>query len=108
MPKGHDVCAAEELMPGDMKCVFLGDRRVLLANVDGKVYATGDVCSHALAFLSEGFLEGTVVECPLHGARFDVTTGRVLSPPADRDIKTYEVTVVDGRIFVEPTHATKL
>jgi nitrite reductase/ring-hydroxylating ferredoxin subunit len=70
MPKGHDVCAAEELMPGDMKCVFLGDRRVLLANVDGKVYATGDVCSHALAFLSEGFLEGTVVECPLHGARF--------------------------------------
>jgi hypothetical protein len=55
MPKGQDVCAANELMPGDMKCLFLGDTRVLLANVDGNVYATSDVCSHALAFLSEGF-----------------------------------------------------
>ena len=100
MNKGQDVCAAAELMPGDMKCVLIGDTRILLANVDGKVYATSDICSHALANLSEGFLEGAVVECPLHGAQFDVTTGKALSPPADRDIKTYEVTVADGRIFV--------
>jgi naphthalene 1,2-dioxygenase system ferredoxin subunit len=103
MPKGKDVCAANELTPGDMKCLFLGDTRVLLANVDGNFYATSDICSHALAFLSEGFLDGTVVECPLHGAQFDVTTGKALSPPADRDIKTYEVTIADGRIFVALT-----
>jgi nitrite reductase/ring-hydroxylating ferredoxin subunit len=48
-------------------------------------------------------LDGTVVECPLHGAQFDVTTAKALSPPADRDIKTYEVSVVDGRIFVALT-----
>ncbi|RZF24449.1 non-heme iron oxygenase ferredoxin subunit [Paraburkholderia sp. UYCP14C] len=100
MPKGQDVCSVTELKPGDMKCVFLGARRILLSNVDGQVYATSDLCSHALAYLSDGFLEGAVVECPLHGAQFDVTTGKALSAPADGDIDTYEVTVTDGRIFV--------
>jgi 3-phenylpropionate/trans-cinnamate dioxygenase ferredoxin subunit/naphthalene 1,2-dioxygenase system ferredoxin subunit len=100
MPNGQDVCSVAELEPGDMKCVFLGDTRILLSNVEGKVYATSDVCSHALAYLSDGFLEGCVVECPLHGAQFDVTTGKAMSPPADGDIETYEVTVADGRIFV--------
>jgi nitrite reductase/ring-hydroxylating ferredoxin subunit len=96
----HNVCAALEVLPGDMKCVSLGETRILLANVEGKIYAISDVCSHALAYLSEGFLDGTVVECPLHGAQFDVTTGKALSPPADKDIKTYEVTVVNDRVFV--------
>ncbi|KAA0997764.1 non-heme iron oxygenase ferredoxin subunit [Paraburkholderia panacisoli] len=100
MDKGEDVCGVAELKPGDMKCVFLGATRVLLSNVDGKVYATSDVCSHALAYLSDGWLEGPVVECPLHGAQFDVTTGKALSALANGDIETYEVTVADGRIFV--------
>jgi nitrite reductase/ring-hydroxylating ferredoxin subunit len=101
MAKGQDVCAAGEIMPGEMKCVLVGQTRILLANVDGKIYATSDVCSHALAFLSEGFLDGAIVECPLHGAQFDVTTGKVVSPPADKDIKIYGVTVVDGRVLVD-------
>jgi len=67
--------------------------RILLSNADGKVYATSDVCSHALAYLSDGFLDGSVVECPLDRARFDVAIGKALSPPADGDIGTYEVTV---------------
>ncbi|WP_434667483.1 non-heme iron oxygenase ferredoxin subunit [Paraburkholderia sp. A3BS-1L] len=100
MRKNQDVCSVAELLPGDMKCVLLGDARILLSNVDGKVYATSDICSHALAYLSDGFLEGSVVECPLHGAQFDVTTGKALSAPADGDIETYEVRVADGRIFV--------
>jgi hypothetical protein len=58
---------------------------------------------HLLAcfgFSFGGVFGWAVVECPLHGAQFDVTTGKVLSAPADRDIKTYEVTIADGRIFV--------
>ncbi|MHB9841858.1 non-heme iron oxygenase ferredoxin subunit [Paraburkholderia terrae] len=106
MSKGTDVCSAVELNPGDMKCAFVGSRRVLLSNVDGKVYATNDICSHALAYLSDGFLEGSVVECPLHGAQFDVITGKALSAPADGDIETYEVTVADGRIFVAAAWVT--
>lgn len=101
MAKGQDVCAAAELAPGEMKCVLLGETRILLANVDGRIYAVSDICSHAKAYLSEGFLDGVVVECPLHGAQFDIATGKVLSPPADRDIKSYEVTVAEGRVFVE-------
>ncbi|MFM0341419.1 non-heme iron oxygenase ferredoxin subunit [Paraburkholderia fungorum] len=100
MSKGQDVCSVAEVKPGDMKCVSLGAARILLSNVDGKVYATSDICSHALAYLSDGFLEGCVVECPLHGARFDVTTGKAMSAPANGDIETYEVTVAEGRIFV--------
>jgi nitrite reductase/ring-hydroxylating ferredoxin subunit len=100
MHKGEDVCSVEELKPGNMKCIFLGATRILLSNVDGKVYATSDICSHAMAFLSDGILEGSVVECPLHGAQFDVTTGKAMSPPANGDIETYEVTVADSRIFV--------
>ncbi|MFM0565580.1 non-heme iron oxygenase ferredoxin subunit [Paraburkholderia sediminicola] len=100
MLKGQDVCSVAELKPGNMKCVFVGTTQILLSNVEGKVYATSDICSHALAYLSDGYLEGCVVECPLHGAQFDVTTGKALSPPADGDIETYEVTVADDRIFV--------
>ena len=100
MHTGQDVCGIDEVKPGDMKCVFLGATRVLLSNVDGKVYATSDICSHALAYLSDGFLEGSVVECPLHGARFDVITGKAMSAPADGDIATYEVAISDGRILV--------
>ncbi|MFL9861854.1 non-heme iron oxygenase ferredoxin subunit [Paraburkholderia sediminicola] len=100
MSKGQDVGSVAEIKPGDMKCVFVGAQRILLSNVDGKVYATSDICSHALAYLSDGFLEGSVVECPLHGAQFDVITGKAMSPPSDGDIETYEVTVADGRIFV--------
>ena len=100
MSKGQDVCGVAELKSGEMKCVFVGATRILLSNVDGKVYATSDICSHALAYLSDGFLEGCLVECPLHGAQFDVTTGKAMSPPANGDIETYEVTVADGRIYV--------
>jgi nitrite reductase/ring-hydroxylating ferredoxin subunit len=100
MSKGGDVCLAVEVAPGEMKCVFAGETRILLANVDGKFCAVSDICSHAFASLSEGFLDGGVVECPLHGAKFDIATGKALSPPADKDLKTYEVTIVDGRIIV--------
>jgi 3-phenylpropionate/trans-cinnamate dioxygenase ferredoxin subunit/naphthalene 1,2-dioxygenase system ferredoxin subunit len=100
MFKGQDVGSVAELNPGDMKCVFVGGTRMLLSNVDGQVYATSDICSHALAYLSDGFLEGSLVECPLHGAQFDVITGKAMSTPADGDIETYEVSVVDDRIFV--------
>ncbi|QYY33041.1 MULTISPECIES: non-heme iron oxygenase ferredoxin subunit [Cupriavidus] len=106
MHKGDDVCSVAELKPGEMKCVFVEGTRILLSNVDGKVYATSDVCSHALAYLSDGWLEGSVVECPLHGAQFDVVTGKALSAPANGDIETYGVTVADGRIFVASAQLT--
>ena len=56
----------------------LGNRRIALYRLGGEVHALDDVCTHALALLSQGFIEGGAVECPLHGARFDIATGRCL------------------------------
>jgi NAD(P)H-dependent nitrite reductase small subunit len=78
----------------------LGNRPIALYRLDGKIYALDDVCTHALALLSQGFIEGGAVECPLHGARFDIATGRCLAPPATVDLRTYEVRVEGSEVFV--------
>ena len=78
----------------------LGNRRIALYRLDGKVHALDDVCTHALALLSQGFIENDAVECPLHGARFDIATGRCLSPPATVDLRTYAVRIEGGEIYV--------
>lgn len=78
----------------------LGNRRIALYRLDGKVYALDDVCTHALALLSQGFIENGAVECPLHGARFDIATGRCLALPATVDLRVYAVRIEDGEVFV--------
>src|SRR5262245_32953307 len=66
------VASVSELAPGTMKWVAVDRERLLLANVDGTVYALKDMCGHRQAALSRGTLRGHVVECPLHFAEFDV------------------------------------
>jgi len=70
-----------ELAPGKMKKVTIGDKEFLITNVEGKYYAIGARCTHAGSDLLQGSLEGNVVTCPRHKARFDVTTGKVISGP---------------------------
>ncbi len=89
------VAKVSELQPGKMKRVDINNRRILLANVDGRFYATDDTCSHEDASLSTGCLQGELVKCPLHGSRFNVRTGEVLEEPAAENLKTYPVRV-DG------------
>ena len=90
------VAEVGELSPGEMKLVDVGDEQVLVLNVGGNIYACDDICSHAYASLSEGDLNGEEVECPLHGSAFNVTTGEVLTPPADENIRVFEVRI-DGQ-----------
>jgi nitrite reductase/ring-hydroxylating ferredoxin subunit len=73
------VANTSELAPGEMKRVLVDRERILLANVGGSFYALRDNCGHQKAALSKGKLEGKIVECPLHFACFDVTTGEVVS-----------------------------
>lgn len=89
-----------ELKPGGVKVCKLGDLDIAICNVDGKLFAVQDVCSHDDGPLGEGELDGCQIECPRHGARFDVTTGKALSLPAVLPIPTYKVTVRDGEIYV--------
>ena len=97
------VAQVSEISPGDMITVDYptGDA-VLIANVDGVIHACDDICSHAYASLSEGDLSGAEVECPLHGALFNVTTGEALTPPAEAPIKVYQVQVEGDDILVAP------
>jgi nitrite reductase/ring-hydroxylating ferredoxin subunit len=75
------VANVNEVTPGKMKHVEVNDREIAVANVDGKFYAIDDRCGHTSARLSSGGLRGPIVTCPLHGAQFDVTTGRKLTEP---------------------------
>ena len=90
------------LVNGGLLSVSLdGGDRVCLARVGGKVFAVRDRCTHAEFPLSEGSLDDEYqLECPLHGAVFDVRDGSVTGPPAECSVRTYAVKVEDGGIWV--------
>ncbi len=97
------VAQVSEISPGEMISVdFPSGDAVLIANVGGNIHACDDICSHAYASLSEGDISGPEVECPLHGAVFNITTGEALTPPADAPIKVYRVQVEGDDILVAP------
>jgi len=68
---------------------------------DGELHAISDICSHGAVSLSDGEVEGSTVECWLHGSKFDLRTGEPLSPPAVRPVPVYPVTVDGERVLVD-------
>lgn len=93
----------EELEVGEMRQVHLPDgTAIALYNVEGRIYATDDCCSHGAVSLSEeGSLTGAIVECSWHFGTFDVTTGAALGMPCELPLKTYPVHIENGIIHVE-------
>jgi naphthalene 1,2-dioxygenase ferredoxin component len=89
-----------DLAAGEVIGVEVGGRSVAIYDCDGALYATDNVCTHAYACLSDGWLDGNTIECPLHAARFDVRTGKVLDPPATEDLKSYPVRIAGDEIEV--------
>jgi 3-phenylpropionate/trans-cinnamate dioxygenase ferredoxin subunit len=99
------VCDVGDLPPGESTRV-LAHVPVAVFNADGELFAVDDTCTHQDASLSEGWLEGCLVECPLHAASFDLRTGKPTGPPAKRPIRTYRTLVLDGVVYVDaPTSA---
>src|SRR5262245_13794464 len=96
-----DLCSAAEVAPGSVLKVEAEGLAVAVFNVDGTVYVTDDACTHGPGSLSEGFLEGEVIECNFHNGQFNVRTGEVVSPPCMVPIRTYKTTVVNGRVVIE-------
>lgn len=94
------VAKLDEIRPGKTLRVVIGNKAVLLANVDGDIFAVDDLCSHEDFSLYRGCLKGDEVECSLHGARFNVRTGEPTHEPAICPITTYETQVEDGAILV--------
>jgi len=101
MPGFIPVSKVADLRPGHMKWVTVHRERVLLVNVEGTFYALSDACGHQRAPLSRGRLEGHVVECPLHFARFDVRTGQLLHGPVAENVAVYEVCVDGDTVYVK-------
>jgi naphthalene 1,2-dioxygenase system ferredoxin subunit len=95
------VGSRAELAEGEVLGTSAGGKEIAVYNVDGMLYATDNICTHAQAFLSDGWLDGEVIECPLHAGRFEVKTGKALGPPVDCDLKTYPVRVVGDDIQVK-------
>ena len=96
----YQVCSEEDIPEGDRLFIELDDEHVVIFHQDGEYYAIADVCTHDNGPLGEGELEGHQVICPRHGARFDITSGEVLTLPAVKGVKSYPVRVVDGMIEI--------
>lgn len=97
----HPVASVSAVTEETPISVEINGNPVGIFRVDNQYYAIEDVCPHAFALLSEGFVEGCQVECPLHEAIFDLTTGKCLGGPSDRDVATYPVKVEGEQILVE-------
>ena len=100
MSEFKTVARVSDLEPGEMRQVKVGRKRIALINVDAEFFAIDDTCTHEEASLSEGELYGDIVECPLHGAAFNVRTGEVEAFPAVVPVDTYPVRVVDDEVQV--------
>ena len=101
MAKWVKAAAVSEVPPGKAKLVEVEGTQIALFNVGGTLYAIDNTCSHVGGPLAEGSLEGEQVECPWHGARFDVKTGKMLSPPAEGDVASYPVRVTGTDVEIE-------
>jgi 3-phenylpropionate/trans-cinnamate dioxygenase ferredoxin subunit len=100
MSEFQKVATLDEVPTGGRKSLVFDDRAVLLLRVGDEFFAVEDVCSHDGQPLTDGPLDGTSIECPRHGARFDVRTGRPLCMPAVEPIATFEVKVVGNDILL--------
>lgn len=94
-----------EMEEGKGRLVEAGGRKIAVFRVAQEVFAIDDTCSHAEASLAEGTVDAAEkkVECPWHGAQFDLTTGAALSMPAAVGVPTYPVKVENGEVFVNPS-----
>jgi nitrite reductase/ring-hydroxylating ferredoxin subunit len=102
-----EVAQVNEVPTGTMKSYSAGGKQILIANIDGKLHAIDNICTHAGGELSKGKLEGKIVTCPKHSSKFDVTTGKCVSGPKigflrlkAKDETVYEVKAEENRIKI--------
>jgi 3-phenylpropionate/trans-cinnamate dioxygenase ferredoxin subunit len=101
MDKGWlEVARVDELPSGERLFFEVDGQPIVLLNIGGIFFAIGDTCTHDNGPLGDGEVIGTTIACPRHGARFDLLTGKVLSPPAAEDVPSYPVKVEEQRIFI--------
>jgi 3-phenylpropionate/trans-cinnamate dioxygenase ferredoxin subunit len=100
MTRPVKVASVSEIPPGGRKLVEVEGRPIAVFNTGGEFYAIDDVCTHDGGPLAEGELCGSEIQCPRHGARFDVRTGKPLCLPAVEPVTTHRVQVLGEEIFI--------
>jgi len=95
------VCDVDDVSPGEAKRFCVGDFDLAVFNINGSFYVTDDTCTHAPASLSEGYIEGDVVECPFHLGAFHIPTGKPVAQPCTVPLRTYPTITVGGEIFIK-------
>lgn len=91
----------QEMPPGTLNAVEVDGKNILVVNLDGTFFAIGNTCTHMGCPLSNGTLNGKILQCACHGSRFDITTGEVVGGPARRSEPAYPVRVEDGGVFID-------
>ncbi len=98
------ACNQSELGEGHVMLVHVGSERVAVGRCSDGVFAISDHCTHRGGPLSDGAVIGCAIQCPWHGSQFDVRTGRVIAGPASNQIKTYDVEIRAGEVYVKPKY----
>ena len=101
MPTRVELCKADAVAPGNALKVEAAGLTVAIFNIEGEYFVTDDACTHGPGSLSEGYIDGDVIECNFHNGQFNIKTGEVVSPPCMVPVKTYPAVVEDGKVFIE-------
>ncbi len=101
MTSSIELCSADDVPEGSALRVEAGALTLAVFNVEGAFYVTDDACTHGPGSLSEGYIEGDVVECNFHNGQFNIRTGEVVSPPCMIPIKTYPTRVENGKVMID-------
>ena len=101
MPTRIELCNTSDVEIGAALRVEKDDLTLAVFNLDGEFFVIDDACTHGPGSLSEGYVEGDLVECNFHNGQFNIKTGEVVSPPCMIPVKTYRAVVDDGKVFIE-------
>ena len=96
----YPICSTDDLPPGERLFIEIGEDPVVVFNIAGDYYAIADVCTHDDGPLGDGEVENHEIVCPRHGARFDITTGEVLTLPAVKGVASYPIRVKDDMVEI--------
>lgn len=96
-----ELCAKSDVPDDEPIKVEKGDLVLAVYNVDGEIFVTDDLCTHGPGSLSQGYLDGHIIECDFHAGCFDIRTGAVTAPPCMEPIKTYKLVADNDKVIIE-------
>jgi len=96
------LCSAADVKPDTPVRAEIEGASYAVFLVDGRYYVTQDLCTHGPGSMSEGFVEGDVVECDFHGGKFHIPSGKPVAPPCTEGLQTWTVEIVDGEVCIDP------